>query len=93
MKRLLPTLLYTAALLLTAYAAWCSSRALALADFKTMTGNHAAAEIWLYRRMYAILAAWASGIAASALLPRRPFEKAAAAIVFFCIYGVIAAFV
>ena len=93
MKRLLPALLYTAALLLTAYATWCSSRALALADFKTMTGNHAAAEIWLYRRMYAILAAWASGIAASALLPCRPFEKAAAAIVFFCIYGVIAAFV
>lgn len=93
MKRKISTLLYLITLLLTLFAVYCSHQAAQPAHLPPEASDGLSAAWWLERRMYAVLSAWAAGTAATVLLRQNPFERVALSVLFFCLYGLVAAFV
>lgn len=93
MKYKTSALLYLITFLLTLFAVYCSHQAAQPTHLLPETSDGLPAAGWLERRMYAVLSAWAAGTAATALLRKNPFERAALTVLFFCLYGLLAAFV
>ena len=93
MKYKTSALLYLITFLLILFAVYCSHQTAQPAHLLPKASDGLSAAWWLEHRMYAVLSAWAAGTAATALLRQNPFERVALAVLFFCLYGLVAAFV